>query len=123
MSGPTLVDTSVWVDHLRTGSTPLSALLNENFVFCHPMVIGELACGQLQRRREILGWLGELPQSVAASHEEVLALIDRHGLAGRGLGWVDAHLLAATLLTPPVRLWTRDRRLRAVARALGVHRD
>lgn len=86
----------------------------------HPHVRGELALGSLSNRRETLWLLGRLPEAVVASDQEVLDLIDRRGLAGRGIGYTDAHLLAATLLTPPARLMTRDRRLGAVADALGL---
>lgn len=120
MTGSVLVDTSVWVGHLRSGSQPLAALLTGEQVLAHPMVIGELACGQLQRRREILTWLAELPGASVATHTEVLQLIDNHALMGRGIGYNDAHLLAATVLSAPARLWTLDRRLGALAEHLGV---
>ena len=115
-----LVDTSVWVDHLRVGDATLAALLEQGDVFVHPFVIGELACGNLRQRHDVLGLLGRLPQTTVARDEEVLHLIERHALMGRGIGYVDAHLLAATLLTAPARLWTRDRRLRGVADSLGL---
>jgi hypothetical protein len=115
-----LVDTSVWVDHLRSGNRHLAALLGEGRVLCHAMVIGELACGRLARRADILRWLSELPRAREASHAEVLRLIGQRQLMGRSIGFVDAHLLAAVLLTAPARLWTNDRRLHRVARELGV---
>lgn len=114
-----LVDTSVWVDHLRVRSERLIALLNSGEVLGHPFVMGELALDNLRGRDIFLSALGALPQVVVASDEEVLHLIDRQTLFGRGIGYVDAHLLAATRLTG-TRLWTRDRRLQAVATQLGL---
>jgi predicted nucleic acid-binding protein len=115
-----LVDSSVWVGHFRSSDSHLVALLKENLVLTHPMVIGELACGNLPRRREVLGLLSELPSAKAASDEEVLELIERHRLMGRGIGYVDTHLLAASLLTAESRIWTFDARLAAVAAKLAV---
>ena len=114
-----LVDTSVWVDHLRVGSERLIALLNGSEVLGHPFVMGELALGNLRGRDIFLSALGALPQVVVASDDEVLHLIDRQTLLGRGIGYVDAHLLAAARLTG-TRLWTRDRRLQAVATQSGL---
>lgn len=105
-----LVDTSVWIDHLRRGNPGLSALLEEGAVLCHPFVIGELACGNLGNRDEVLKLLGELPSVPMAEHDEVLHLLGENRLHGRGLGWVDAHLLASAMLGG-FRLWTRDRSL------------
>ena len=115
-----LADTSVWVDHLRTGDERLAGLLTGGEVVCHPFVIAELALGNLPRRGEILALLGRLPQAVAASDAEVVGFVEAHRLWGQGIGLVDAHLLAATALTPDTRLWTRDRRLGAAAKALGT---
>jgi predicted nucleic acid-binding protein len=115
-----LVDTSVWVEHLRTDDERLTAWLNRREVLAHPFVVGELALGHLQRRAAFLSELRDLPQAAVASDEEVLRLIDRQALFGRGIGYVDAHLLAAALLTAGSKLWTRDRRLRAVATKLGL---
>jgi len=115
-----LVDTSVWVDHLRSANTMLNALLKGGEVIAHPFVIGELALGNLQLRDELLQALRRLPQAISASHPEVLQLIDREALFGRGIGYVDAHLLAAARLTVGSSLWTHDRRLHAVAAQLGV---
>jgi len=115
-----LVDTSVWVDHLRVGSERLIALLNGGEVLGHPFVMGELALGNLRGQDIFLTALGALPQVVVASDEEVLHLIDRQTLFGRGIGYVDAHLLAAARLTAGTKLWTRDRRLQAVATHLGL---
>ena len=115
-----LVDTSVWVDHLRTGVPELGALLEAGEVLTHPWVVGELACGTLRRRAEILELLGHLPAAPVATHDEVLAFIERHALMGRGLGYVDVHLLAAVRLHGDARLWTRDRRLGEAATGLDV---
>ena len=115
-----LVDTSVWVNHLRAADERLSTLLTAREVLGHPFVIGELALGYLQPRDATLSELRDLPQAVVAEDEDVLDLIDRLPLFGRGIGYVDAHLLAAVLLTPEARLWTGDRRLQAVAAELGL---
>ena len=114
-----LVDTSVWVDHLRRGDPRLAALLDQGEVGGHPFVVGELACGNLKGRSEILGLLSALPQVEVADHGEVLALLERHRLAGRGLGWIDVHLLAACKLSG-VPIWTLDRRLDAAARDIDL---
>ena len=115
-----LVDTSIWIDHLRTGNPKLAALLQNGQVLAHPFVLGELALGNLSRRNEILGLLGNLPQITTATDPEVLVLIENHRLFGRGIGFIDAHLLAATFLTPGTGLWTRGRRLAAVSLGLGL---
>ena len=114
-----LVDTSVWIDHLRGGNARLGDLLRDGLVLVHPFVLGELALGQLKRRSEVLSLLGELPQAKSASHDEVLAFVDRHDLAGRGIGWVDVHLLASAALGG-VSLWTMDRRLARTAERLDL---
>ena len=113
------MDTSVWVDHLRRGDKALVSLLNEGEVLCHPFVIGELACGNLQKRAEVLSLLSALPSAVLATHDEVLLLLSRKRLSGRGLGWVDVHLLASSLLSGTV-LWTRDKALKAAADAMKL---
>ena len=115
-----LVDTSIWVEHLRSTSAILSALLDNGRILGHPFVLGELALGNLRQRDDILRGLRRLPQATSASHLEVLRFIDREALYGRGIGYVDAHLLAAARLTAGSKLWTRDRRLRAVAGQLGL---
>lgn len=115
-----LVDSSVWVDHLRSGEQALSELLIARQVLAHPFVIGEVALGSLRQRAMILGDLQNLPAAVQASDDEVMVLIESRALHGRGIGYVDAHLLASTLLTPGAKLWTRDRRLRSVANDLGL---
>ncbi len=115
-----LVDTSIWIDHLRSGDPELASLLQHGQVLAHPWVTGELALGQLSRRREILGLLLDLPQATAATDVEVRTLIDNRQLYGLGIGYVDAHLLASTMLTTAARLWTRDKRLAAVATQCGL---
>lgn len=114
-----LVDTSVWVDHLRRGDAGLIDLLERSSVVMHPFVIGELACGNLRERESILELLHDLPAAVVASPQEVLTFIGRHSLQSRGIGYVDVHLLASVALTPGARLWTRDTRLRRTAELLG----
>ncbi len=115
-----LVDTSVWIDHLRTGDPGLTVLLNEAQVLAHPWVIGELALGQLSGRSEILGLLSNLPQATVGTVAEVMSLVESQHLFGLGIGYVDAHLLAATLLTTDAGLWTRDKRLAGAAADLGI---
>ena len=117
-----LADASIWVEHLRRGVPRLAAFLEAGEVLCHPFVAGELACGNLRRRNEILGLLGALPNLGKASDEEVLAFITRHQLHGKGLGLVDAHLLAASALARKP-LWTFDVRLAKAAARLGVAID
>ncbi len=114
-----LVDTSVWVQHLRIGSERLRSLLDDEQVFSHPFVMGELACGTMRNRQEVLDLLKALPQARVAEHEEVLQFLEGHHLYGSGLGWVDAHLLASTVLTG-CTLWTLDRPLRRAAIALKI---
>ena len=115
-----LVDTSVWVDHLRDGDAGLAALLERREVLMHPWVVGELALGRLRNREEILRLLDQLPRATVATVEELSAFIEDHALYGRGIGYVDVQLLAATRLTPDTRLWTRDRRLRDAAKHVGA---
>lgn len=114
-----LVDTSIWVDHLRTGVPQLTAALQAGEVFIHPWVIGELACGNLRDRRRLLQLLQSLPTARVATPAEVLALIEQHQLMGRGIGFVDAALLASARLSH-CTFWTQDRRLAELAAALGV---
>ncbi len=118
-----LVDTSIWIDHLHRSEAALSALLNEAQVCTHPMIIGELALGSLRDRQTILGLLSDLPSTPLATYAEVLRFVESHALYGIGLSLVDAHLLAALRLSPPDRLWTRDRRFRLAAEQLGVSAD
>lgn len=114
-----LVDTSVWVDFLRKGIPLLSDLLDAGEVMTHPFVIGELACGNLANREEILDLLAMLPQVKQATHSETLHLVEIHHLQGKDIGWIDVHLLASALLGH-VPLWTRDRRLDEVAKKLNI---
>jgi predicted nucleic acid-binding protein len=113
-----LVDTSVWVDHLRRGDPQLVALLESASVLIHPFIVGEIACGTLADRKVVLELLQELPAASVADTHEVLAFIERHRLFGRGIGYVDVHLLAAVALTDGSSLWTRDKRLRSIAESL-----
>jgi predicted nucleic acid-binding protein len=115
-----LVDTSVWVDHLRAGDKTVASLLEAGRVLAHPFVIGELALGNLRQRHKVLPYLQDLPQAKVATDREVLHFIERHALAGLGIGYVDVHLLASTRLTAGSSLWTRDKRLSSVAARLGV---
>jgi predicted nucleic acid-binding protein len=117
-----LVDTSVWVDHLRTGDQMVAELLDAGRVLVHPFVIGELALGHLRQRRMVLNSLRDLPQADIATDQEVLTFIEGHALAGLGIGYVDGHLLAATKLMAGASLWTRDKRLSEVAERLGLAR-
>jgi predicted nucleic acid-binding protein len=114
-----LVDTSVWIDHFRVAERRLVAHLLDDQVVAHQFVIGELAVGSLRRRAEILELLATLPASPIATHPEVRGLVETHGLAGTGLGWVDVHLLASARLGGH-GLWTKDRRLMKAAGRLGL---
>ena len=114
-----LVDTSVWIDHLRKSDTHLSQLLEHGRVLCHPCVIGELACGNLSNRSEILRALQDLPSAPILEFEEYMRFIDRNQLHGTGIGFVDVHLLASALLADAA-LWTVDKRLRIIATDLGT---
>lgn len=115
-----LVDTSIWVDHLRVGDSGLVELLNEGQVLIHPFVIGELALGIVRQREVIFNALDNLPQAPVASHEEVMRFVVQNQLAGQGIGYVDVCLLAAIRLAPGSTLWTRDKRLLAVSVQLGL---
>lgn len=115
-----LADTSVWVDHLRRTDPSLAALLHGGQVLMHSAVLGEIALGSLRQRDALLRDLADLPRAADAHDHEVLDFVERHRLFGLGIGWIDAHLLAATLLSPDAALWTRDRRLRDAAMGLGI---
>ena len=115
-----LVDTSLWIDHLRSGNAVLADLLDNNAILAHPWVTGELALGNLTHREEILELLHGLPQATVAEHDEVLLLIEQQALSGAGIGYVDAQLLAASRLTPDTKLWTTDKRLANIAARLGL---
>jgi predicted nucleic acid-binding protein len=113
----TLVDTSVWLNHLRRGDDELRALLDAGEVLCHPFIIGELASGSIAKRTEILDLLEALPQSTIAEHDEVMHFLNENLLYGRGLGWIDLHLLVSASLSK-VKLWTIDRTLKRAAEEL-----
>lgn len=118
-----LVDTSVWIDHLRSGEPVLATALEGGRVLMHPFVLGELACGNLKNRVELLRLLENLPAAPTATDPEVLGMIERRYLMGRGIGYIDVHLLASTALADLGRLWTRDRRLAVVAVELELAFD
>ncbi len=114
-----LVDTSVWIDHFRSSNEDLVALLSEGQVLTHSFIIGEIACGSARQRQEILSLLPLLPQADPASNSEVLSLIEDYELFGKGIGWVDAHLLASCLLNH-CSLWTVDKSLARLGRVIGI---
>lgn len=115
-----LVDTSVWVSHLRNGDVGIDRLLNDGEVVCHPFIVGELACGNLKNRHEILIYLQSLPMAILAEDGEVLKFIENHQLMGKGLGYIDVHLIAAAVLTD-VSLWTFDKTLDKITRKIGIN--
>jgi len=115
-----LADTSVWIEHLRHGEPRLRAALEAERVLIHPFVIGELACGNLRARDSLLELLRRLPLVPTATDQEAHTLLHRRKLMGRGIGWIDVHLLASTALAAPARLWTHDRRLATIAAELKV---
>ena len=114
-----LVDTSVWVLHLRDGNAELINLLNDGRVLCHSLIVGELACGNLKNRSVILSFLQLLPMSIEAEHEEVLSFIENNRLMGQGMGYVDVHLITSAVLTG-VLLWTLDKKLAQAADSLHI---
>jgi predicted nucleic acid-binding protein len=114
-----LADTSVWIEHFRKTSPPLQSILEQGLVLLHPAVFGELACGNLTRRDQVLQFLAAMPQAKSATHAELITLIHAHKLWEIGMGWIDAQLLASCLLTP-CRFWTLDKRLRTAAAKSGV---
>jgi predicted nucleic acid-binding protein len=114
-----LVDTSVWVHHFRDGDSELERLLNDGQVMCHPFIVGELACGNLENRKEVLSLLQLLPMATLAGHKEVLQFIERNHMMEKGLGYIDVHLSVSALLTA-VPMWTYDKRLMAANRRLGT---
>lgn len=117
---PVLADTSVWIDHFRRADDRLSALLARCAILLHPFVLGELALGNHIKFRKVVDDLNDLPRATLPDHGEVLEFILHNRLSGSGVGYVDAHLLASTRLTPDARLWTRDKKLRAVAERLKI---
>jgi predicted nucleic acid-binding protein len=114
-----LVDTAVWIDHLRRSDPILVGLLEHMQVTVHPFIVGEVACGHLANRAEVLDALEALPKAPVVAHSAVLAFVERHALMGRGLGWVDMHLLASASASGE-KILTRDRRLQVAARELGL---
>ncbi len=114
-----LVDTSVWIDHFRRGNASLAEALDRDQVLTHPFIIGELACGDLKKRRDILDLLHALPQAMVATDDETLRFIETRRIFGKGIGYIDAHLLASVALTEGSRLWTLDRKLVPFADAMG----
>jgi predicted nucleic acid-binding protein len=115
-----IVDSSIWIDHINKGDATLTELLSRRCVVMHPMIFAEVALGSIKQRKAVLGELLELPQAVAASHSEVIAMIEWLELHNKGIGYVDAHLLAATKLLEGGSLITRDKRLHAQAERLGL---
>lgn len=115
-----LVDTSVWIDHLRNKDEQLISLLKQNQVLMHPMIRGELACGCFHNRDQILSLLKNLPQVPEATHDEAVYCLDKNKLMGKGIGFIDLHLLSSTLLAKNTLLWTRDRRLLKLALSLKL---
>lgn len=115
-----LADTSVWVDHFRRGDAELQRQLRRNNIFIHPFIVAELTLGNLPDRRKTIADLDRLPTVKVPRIDEVRAMIEARALFQRGIGLVDAHLLASTFITPHTVLWSRDKRLREVAKMLGV---
>jgi predicted nucleic acid-binding protein len=115
-----LVDTSVWVSHFRRKNSRLEQLLSTDLVYCHPFVIGELACGNLRQRAQIIGLLHELPSALVATDQDVLTYIDKYRLMGKGLSIVDVHLLASAALSS-LSIWTEDKVMYHTAHYLGSH--
>ena len=115
-----IVDANIWIDHLRVANLALSGLIQRRRILVHPYTIGEIALGSFAKRNDVLDQLAMLPAAPAAEHHEVLAFIDRHALFGTGIGYVDSHLLASARLVETGKVWTRDRRLHAVAERLGI---
>ena len=118
-----LADTSVWIDYLRLGDSRLAELLESNELCIHEFVVGELACGNLRARTQVLDLLRSLPNVLTADPQEVLLLVERHRLMGCGIGYIDMHLLAAVIAHGGVQLWTRDKWLRAAAANLEAAYD
>jgi predicted nucleic acid-binding protein len=115
-----LVDTSIWIDHWRNSDLRMTSLLEAGEVLVHPFVVGELSLGNLLNRQQVLAMLEDLPQATTATDVEVMGFIDQAALAGSGIGYIDAHLLAAVRLMPGAQLWTRDKRLLATGVRLSL---
>ncbi len=114
-----LVDTSIWISHFRENNPHLNKLLLDESIACHPLIIGELACGNIKNRKEIITLLQALPPTLLADHDEILEFIERKKLMGIGIGLIDVHLLASSLLTN-LPLWTADRTLRSTAAKFNI---
>ena len=114
-----LIDASVWIAHFKRANAALAESLENKQALCHPFIVGELACGDLPSRTATIALLQKLPEAPLMQHEEVLTLVERHGLIASGIGWVDAHLLGSALLAG-AELWTLDRPLATAARKLGI---
>ena len=115
-----LVDTSVWIDHFRNKNKELIRLLNNDDVFCHPFIIGEIACGRIENRTEILTLLKSLPQSSMVDHDEILIFIENNHMMGLGMGYIDIAILASAKLSS-MSLWTLDKKLKAIATKFDIH--
>jgi predicted nucleic acid-binding protein len=115
-----LVDTSIWIDHFRNSNDQLVELLNDGEVICHPLIIGELACGHIKNRKEILSDLQALPQSSVIEHDEIMLFIDKNQIMGKGLGYIDMAILASSLVTG-IPLWTFDQKLSVIAKKFNIH--
>ena len=115
-----LADSSVWIDHLIVENPHLVSLLQQGQILIHPMVVGELACGNMRGRADVMRLLRVLPRILVATHDEVLYLIESHRFMGRGIGFIDAHLLTSAAMASSAQLWTNDRRLGELANELGV---
>jgi predicted nucleic acid-binding protein len=115
-----LADTSIWIDHFRQSDPALSSLLSERAVLLHPFVLGEIALGRISGLSDVMATLRLLPQALVAGADAVIGSIEKDRLGGSGIGYVDAHLVTSTRMTPEARLWTRDKRLRAVAERLAI---
>jgi predicted nucleic acid-binding protein len=115
-----LADTSIWIDHFRSEDEEMLRLLLKRSIVMHPMIVAELALGSLRERAETLAFLDWLPSLRVARLNEVRQMVEAHSLYCRGIGLIDAHLFASALINPSARLWTRDKRLRGIAEALGI---
>ncbi len=115
-----LVDTSIWIDHFRNSNDQLVELLNDGEVFCHPFILGELACGNIKNRKEIIAALKALPQSSLIEHDEIMIFIENNKIMGKGLGYIDVAILASSLVTD-IPLWTFDQRLNAIAKKFKLN--
>jgi len=115
-----LVDTSIWIDHFRNSNDQLVELLNDGEVFCHPFIIGELACGNIKNRKKIIAALQALPQSSIIEHNEIMIFIEKNKIIGKGLGYIDVAILASSLVTG-IPLWTLDRKLNDMATKFKIN--